>query len=81
MQDVFLFAGTIRENIRLYNPEITPEQIEEVARHVNAHHFIDKLPKKYDEPVTEKGSTSLPARGSSSPLPAPWRMIRYSDLG
>jgi ATP-binding cassette subfamily B multidrug efflux pump len=57
MQDVFLFAGTIRENIRLYNPEITPEQIEEVARHVNAHHFIDKLPKKYDEPVTERGST------------------------
>jgi len=57
MQDVFLFSGNIRENIRLYNPEITPEQIEAVARYVNAHHFIEKLPQKYDEPVTERGST------------------------
>jgi ATP-binding cassette subfamily B multidrug efflux pump len=57
MQDVFLFSGNIRENIRLYNPEITPEQIEEVSRYVNAHHFIEKLPRQYDEPVTERGST------------------------
>jgi len=57
MQDVFLFSGTIAENIRLWNPEITREQIEEVARYVNAHHFIEKLPRKYDEPVTERGST------------------------
>jgi ABC-type multidrug transport system fused ATPase/permease subunit len=57
MQDVFLFSGNIRENIRLYNPEITPEQIEEVSRYVNAHHFIEKLPHQYDEPVTERGST------------------------
>jgi len=57
MQDVFLFSGNIRENIRLYNPEISEERIEEVARYVNAHHFIERLPKQYDEPVTERGST------------------------
>lgn len=57
MQDVFLFSGTIAENIRLHNPEISMEQIEAVAKYVNAHHFIDKLPQKYNEPVTERGST------------------------
>lgn len=57
MQDVFLFSGTIKENIRLYNPAISDEEIEAVARYVNAHHFIEKLPHKYDEPVTERGST------------------------
>ena len=57
MQDVFLFSGTIAENIRLWNPEITREQIEEVARYVNAHHFIEQLPRKSDAPVTERGST------------------------
>ena len=57
MQDVFLFSGTIAENISLHNPHITPEQIEQVSRYVNAHHFIEKLPKKYQEPVTERGST------------------------
>ncbi len=57
MQDVFMFSGTIGENIRLNNPAIDKERVERVARHVNAHHFIDALPKKYDEPVTERGST------------------------
>lgn len=57
MQDVFMFSGTIGENIRLNNPEIGLDRIERVARHVNAHHFIEGLPKKYGEPVTERGST------------------------
>ena len=57
MQDVFMFSGTIGENIRLNNPAIDLERVESVARHVNAHHFIDALPKKYAEPVTERGST------------------------
>lgn len=57
MQDVFLFSGTIGENISLNNAHITAEQIENVARHVNAHHFIEKLPRRYAEPVTERGST------------------------
>lgn len=57
MQDVFLFSGTIRDNVRLNNKDISDERIEEIARYVNAHHFIEQLPLKYDEPVVERGAT------------------------
>lgn len=57
LQDVFLFSGTIEDNIRLNNKEISREEVEKVAQYVNAHHFIERLPKKYDEPVMERGST------------------------
>ncbi len=57
MQDVFVFSGTIGDNIRLNNKNITDEHMKNVARHVNAHHFIEKLPKKYEEPVMERGAT------------------------
>ncbi len=57
LQDVFLFTGTIEENIRLNNLEISDDKIIEVAKYVNAHYFIDKLPNKYKEPVMERGST------------------------
>ena len=56
-QDVFLFSGTIQDNIRLGNEQIQQEQIEASARFVNAQHFIDKLPKKYKNHVAERGST------------------------
>lgn len=52
-----MFSGTIGENIRLNNPEIGMERVESVARYVNAHHFIEALPKQYEDPVTERGST------------------------
>ncbi len=57
LQDVFLFSGNIRDNIRLNNRDISEEEIIRVAKYVNAHNFIDKLPNKYDEAVTERGST------------------------
>lgn len=57
LQDVFLFSGDIKSNIRLNNTNISDEEIENVARYVNAHHFIDKLPNKYNEEVKERGST------------------------
>lgn len=57
LQDVFLFTGDIKNNIRLNNTGIAEEQIEEVARFVNADQFISQLPQKYDEAVTERGST------------------------
>ncbi len=57
LQDVFLFAGTIKDNIRLNNLEISDERIIEVSKYVNADHFINKLPLKYKEPVMERGST------------------------
>ena len=57
LQDVFLFSGDIKSNIRLYNQAIDDDKIKEIAKYVNAHHFICKLPKGYDEPVVERGAT------------------------
>jgi len=56
LQDVFLFSGTIESNIRMGGDELTSEQIVEAAHYVNAHHFIEKLPGKYQEPVRERGN-------------------------
>ncbi len=56
-QDVFVFTGDIKSNIRLMNDEITDEQVKDAAVAVNADHFIKNLPHGYDEPVTERGST------------------------
>ncbi len=56
-QDVFIFEGTVESNIRLYNDEISPEEIKAAAEYVNASHFIERLPKGYEEPVSERGST------------------------
>lgn len=57
LQDVFLFTGNIKDNIRLNNKNISDEKVKEIAKYVNANHFIEKLPNKYDEPVMERGST------------------------
>lgn len=57
LQDVFLFTGTIGDNIRLNNLDISDENIVEVAKYVNAHNFISKLPNQYKEAVMERGST------------------------
>lgn len=57
MQDVFMFSGTIGENISLHNPAIGLERMQTVATHVNAHHFIEALPGHYQEPVVERGAT------------------------
>ncbi len=56
-QDVFLFTGDIKSNIRLRKEEISLEQVKEAAQYVHASEFIEKLPRRYDEPVTERGST------------------------
>nr|MBQ6242905.1 ABC transporter ATP-binding protein [Lachnospiraceae bacterium] len=56
-QDVFVFTGDIKSNIRLLSEEITDEEIRAAAHASNADHFIAKLPAGYDEPVTERGST------------------------
>lgn len=56
-QDVFIFTGDIKNNISLRNENISLEKIKQAAKTVNADSFIQKLPKGYDEPVTERGST------------------------
>lgn len=56
-QDVFMFTGDIKSNIRLLNQEISDEAVRAASQAVNATHFIEQLPHKYDEPVTERGAT------------------------
>ncbi len=56
-QDVFLFTGDIKQNIRLRDDSITDETIRQAAINTNASHFIERLPNQYDERVTERGST------------------------
>jgi ATP-binding cassette subfamily B multidrug efflux pump len=56
-QDVFIFAGSIAENISLGSPEITRNAIEEVARQGQAHHFISRLSGGLDHEVKEGGET------------------------
>ena len=55
-QDVFLFNGTIEDNIKYGNPNATPEQIQAAARAANAHDFIMSFPRKYKSKVGEGGA-------------------------
>lgn len=57
LQDVFLFTGDIKSNIRLRNENITDEEVIEAAKYVNADGFISRFRKKYDEPVIERGAS------------------------
>lgn len=54
-QDVFLFTGTIKENILYGKPTATDEEVIEAAKRANIHDFIMSLPNKYDTYVGERG--------------------------
>ncbi|NLB73251.1 MAG: ATP-binding cassette domain-containing protein, partial [Firmicutes bacterium] len=56
-QDVFLFTGDVKSNIRLGDSGITDDQVREAAAFVNADKFIGKLHGGYDAPVRERGVT------------------------
>lgn len=56
-QDVFVFTGDVKSNIRLKNETITDEAVKEAARYVNADTFIEQLEHAYEEEVTERGAT------------------------
>jgi ABC-type multidrug transport system, ATPase and permease components len=55
LQDVFLFNGTVEENIRYGQPDATKEQIENAARLAHAHEFIEHLENGYDTFIGERG--------------------------
>jgi ABC-type multidrug transport system fused ATPase/permease subunit len=55
LQDVFLFNGTVRENIRFGRPDATDEDIIAAAQVANAHEFIQSLPDGYDTVIGERG--------------------------
>lgn len=54
-QDVYLFSGSIKDNIRYGKPEATEEEVIEAARKANAHDFILALPSGYDSEVGQRG--------------------------
>jgi ATP-binding cassette subfamily B protein len=57
LQDVFLFSGTIYENITLHNESISLESVIDAAKDVGAHEFIMNLPGGYQYEVMERGAT------------------------
>lgn len=57
LQDPFLFSGTIVSNVTMNDPRISREAAIKALQAVGANRFISRLPKGYDEPVTEGGST------------------------
>jgi ATP-binding cassette subfamily B protein len=54
-QDVFLFADSILENVRLFEPTITEDQVRRACEAVGASTFIDRLPDRYATPLGERG--------------------------
>ncbi len=57
LQDVFLFAGTVEENIRLGNKDISLDIVTKAAKDVNAHPFIESMPQQYQEQMMERGAS------------------------
>jgi ATP-binding cassette, subfamily B, multidrug efflux pump len=57
LQDVFLFSGTVMENITLRDPNISEEEVIRAAKMIGAHEFIEKLPNSYNYQVMERGAT------------------------
>jgi ATP-binding cassette subfamily B protein len=57
LQDVFLFSGSVLENITLRDSNVSKEQVVEAAKMIGAHDFIMRLPGGYDYQVMERGAT------------------------
>lgn len=57
LQDVFLFSGSVMDNITLRNPDISKEKVIEAAKLIDMHDFIMRLPGGYDYNVMERGAT------------------------
>ena len=56
LQDVFLFSGTVEENIKLFDRSISREKVQKAAKYVNADDFIQKMPKHYQTHLNQKAS-------------------------
>jgi ATP-binding cassette subfamily B protein len=57
LQDVYLFPGSVLDNITLMNPAIPQEKVEQAAKLIGMHHFIMQLPGGYQYNVMERGAT------------------------
>lgn len=56
LQEVFLFHGSVRDNLRMARPSASDEDIEQAARAARAHDFITGLPEGYDTDIGERGA-------------------------
>ena len=54
-QDVYLFVGTVYDNIRYGRPDATREEVIQAAKDANAHEFIEALPNGYDTDIGQRG--------------------------
>ena len=54
-QDVYLFVGTVFDNIRYGKPDATREEVIEAAKNANAHDFIMSLPNGYETDIGQRG--------------------------
>ncbi|MBS1741822.1 MAG: ABC transporter ATP-binding protein [Bacteroidetes bacterium] len=57
LQDVFLFSGSVMDNVTLRNPAIKKEEVIRAAKMIGIHDFIERLPGGYDYNVMERGAT------------------------
>lgn len=57
LQDVFLFSGSILDNVKLFNPSMSDQEVIDACKSVGAHGFIQKLPGGYAYKVMERGAT------------------------
>jgi ATP-binding cassette subfamily B protein len=57
LQDVFLFSGSVLDNVTLRNPDIKKEDVVKAAKLIGMHDFIMRLPGGYDYNVMERGAT------------------------
>jgi ATP-binding cassette subfamily B multidrug efflux pump len=56
LQDIYLFPGTVADNLRVFNQSVPVERVKETARIAKADQFIERLPKSYDGELTERGT-------------------------
>lgn len=56
-QDVFLFSGSIYDNVTMFNPGIAPDDVVKAAKEIGIHEFIDALPEGYHYKVKERGQS------------------------
>ncbi len=57
LQEPFMFYGTVKSNIRMFNEKISDDQVKQAAKFVDADQFIEELPDKYDSKVIERGES------------------------
>ena len=57
LQEPYMFYGTIKSNIRMFNQNISDAQVKQAAQFVNADRFIEALPDRYDAQVIERGAS------------------------